>query len=258
MAQNITLLGASYSNVPSVILPKTGGGTASFTDVSDTTATASDVASGKYFYTASGVRTQGTASGGGGSANIEALSVTTNGTYTASGGVDGYSPVTVNVSGGASNVITGTFTTGSTAGSIGTVNLSYTGSGYPVMGFFTIDGGLMGNTTWYDMVNRYAVGEWSFSKMYPSQAPAYNQNATKDSCYACATYKSSASVNTSYGRSASSASGTYNFAKSSQDPSGAQSCIVFKSSTTLKYFVKASSYGLVPSMTYKYVIVYSS
>lgn len=66
MAQNITLMGASYSAVPSVNLPKTGGGTASFTDVTDTTATASDVASGKYFYTAAGVRTQGTSSGGGG------------------------------------------------------------------------------------------------------------------------------------------------------------------------------------------------
>lgn len=65
MAQNITLLGASYSAVPAVTLPKTGGGTASFTDVTDTTAAAADVASGKYFYTSSGVRTQGTASGGG-------------------------------------------------------------------------------------------------------------------------------------------------------------------------------------------------
>lgn len=66
MAQNITLLGASYSDVPSVNLPKTGGGTASFTDVTDTTAAASDVSSGKYFYTAAGVRTAGTSSGGGG------------------------------------------------------------------------------------------------------------------------------------------------------------------------------------------------
>lgn len=66
MAQNITLLGASYSAVPAVTLPKTGGGTASFTDVSDTTAAAADVASGKYFYTAAGVRTAGTSSGGGG------------------------------------------------------------------------------------------------------------------------------------------------------------------------------------------------
>ena len=63
MAQNISLLGANYSDVPAVQLPKTGGGTASFTDVTDTTAAAGDVASGKYFYTAAGVRTAGTASG---------------------------------------------------------------------------------------------------------------------------------------------------------------------------------------------------
>lgn len=67
MAQNITLQGATYSAVPAVELPKQGGGTATFTDVTDTTAAAADVASGKYFYTASGVRTQGTNSGGGGS-----------------------------------------------------------------------------------------------------------------------------------------------------------------------------------------------
>lgn len=70
MAQNVTVAGATYSAVPSVELPKQGGGTAAFFDVSDTTAAASDVASGKYFYTASGVKTAGTSSGGGGGGSV--------------------------------------------------------------------------------------------------------------------------------------------------------------------------------------------
>lgn len=83
MSQNITLMGASYSDVPAVTLPKTGGGTAPFTDVSDTTAAASDVASGKYFYTAAGVRTAGTASGGGGGGTL--LATKSLGTISTSG-----------------------------------------------------------------------------------------------------------------------------------------------------------------------------
>lgn len=84
MAQNITLLGASYSNVPAVNLPKTGGGTASFVDVTDTTAAAADVASGKYFYSSAGVRTQGTNSGGGGtSKNTQVVQGTTRTTKSA-------------------------------------------------------------------------------------------------------------------------------------------------------------------------------
>lgn len=67
MAKNITLLGASYSDVPAVNLPQTGGGTARFDDVSVTTATASDVAQGKVFVASDGTVTTGTASGGGGS-----------------------------------------------------------------------------------------------------------------------------------------------------------------------------------------------
>ena len=66
MAQNITLLGASYSDVPGVKLPKTGGGTALFTDVTGTTAEEGDVASGKVFFKADGSQATGTASGGGG------------------------------------------------------------------------------------------------------------------------------------------------------------------------------------------------
>lgn len=66
-------------------------------DISDTTVTASDVVSGKYFYTANGIKTLGTASGGS-SPTLVTKEITTNGTYTASNdSADGYSSVTVNV-----------------------------------------------------------------------------------------------------------------------------------------------------------------
>jgi len=42
MAQNISLMGASYPNVPSVRLPKTGGGQATFVDVTGATLSSSD------------------------------------------------------------------------------------------------------------------------------------------------------------------------------------------------------------------------
>ena len=60
MAQDIDLLGAVYQDVPAVELPKDGGGTALFYDVSDTTADVADVADGEYFYKSNGVRSLGT------------------------------------------------------------------------------------------------------------------------------------------------------------------------------------------------------
>ena len=92
-------------------------GTTTLIDLTDTTAVASDVAQGKYFYGKDGVKTLGTATGGSGGAYQDAngyvvlnddgggiavvpLSVTENGTYTAPTNT-GYSPVTVSVAGGA-------------------------------------------------------------------------------------------------------------------------------------------------------------
>lgn len=74
MAHDVYLEGALFPDVPAVMLPDGNATFHRFTDVTDTTATAADVTAGTYFYTAAGVRTEGT--GAGSIATIE-------GTYTA-------------------------------------------------------------------------------------------------------------------------------------------------------------------------------
>ena len=152
MAQNITLWGASYSNVPSVLLPKTGGGTASFTDVTDTTASASDVASGTYFYTAAGVRTQGTASGGGGTPNLQTKTninpTTSSQTITADTGYDGLDSVQINAmpSGSAKPAASISSTGASLSTGTGTIILSKTVSNVPDVTAGYVASGTSGNT----------------------------------------------------------------------------------------------------------------
>ena len=98
-SKNIVAKGTTYNGVESVTFPTSPSGTATFYEVSDTTATASDVLNSKYFYTANGVKTQGT--GTAPSPTLITKNITQNGTYNASSdSADGYSSVTVNVSGG--------------------------------------------------------------------------------------------------------------------------------------------------------------
>lgn len=60
MAQNVTLQGADYPDVPSIILPKTGGGNALFADPSIITAVPNDVKKGKKILLADGSEATGT------------------------------------------------------------------------------------------------------------------------------------------------------------------------------------------------------
>ena len=50
MAQNVVINGVTYSNVPEVDIPKSGGGTATFVDTSDGTATAAKILDGETAY----------------------------------------------------------------------------------------------------------------------------------------------------------------------------------------------------------------
>ena len=54
MAQNVTINGVTYQNVPEVDIPKSGGGTAKFFDTSGADAVATNILSGKKAYGPSG------------------------------------------------------------------------------------------------------------------------------------------------------------------------------------------------------------
>lgn len=251
MAQSVNLWGATYSDVPAIEVPKSGGGMASFTDVTDTTAAASDVATGKYFYTAAGVRTQGTGSGGGG-VTVEALSVTQNGTYTAPTG-KAYSPVTVSVSGGASNVVTGTFK-GTTTGAVMTVDIQNSGNKRPIAFLIYPSAGMYNpNGTIYKALQRYAIlSFFAVRNVFPIP--------TDDTAGSTvARYKSSTSNATSYAQ----IGGIGNAPFATSAPTDTNGGTVAKVSinangTKLKVFIASGSYGFMANVEYTYHIIFES
>ncbi len=224
MSQNITLLGASYTAVPGIDLPKTGGGTARFTDVTDTTAAASDVATGKYFYDAAGVRTQGTNSGGG----------------------------------GASNIITGTFQYSTTTAAAQTITLSYSGDGYPIACMIVLDDGVL-DTTYTNTVARYSIAQYFMTKTYTGTAPTYSTSGDANQGAVATVYKSSASTAATLTRTSSATANTFS---SSAASASTTTCVRFTSKTKMSIYSGANSgtsrYGFFSGKKYRYWVIYSA
>lgn len=105
MAQNVVINGVTYSNVPEVDIPKSGGGTAKFYDTASADVSASDILTGKTAYGASGVVSGSMANNGSTSGTIgtKAGTVTIPAGYT-SGGTVSLTNVTDCV---ASNILSG-------------------------------------------------------------------------------------------------------------------------------------------------------
>lgn len=158
--------------------------------------------------------------------------------------------------GGASNFVTGTFTTGSTEGAQ-SVTINYTGTGYPIMAVVVIDGGAyVSNTTWYTTIKRYAVGQWTMTKSVFSSTPTYDTSGTENTGVITTIYKNSTSSANSYTRTSSMNANAYS---SSAATASSTTCVKFRSDGKhFSVYVMGSSYGLFPSMTYRYYIVYSS
>lgn len=200
-------------------------GSETLLDLTADTATAADVAQGKTFHLATGAPATGTASGGGG--------------------------------GGATNMITGTFTTPDTTSSIATnLTIPYTGAGYPIMAMIVVADGMYNpdNTPWYDKIQKNAIGFWALSKNLVDNAPTYETSGTQNNAVIATVYKSSTSSGNAYTRTSSN---TINAFSSSAATNSNTSCARFTSNTNLSYYTSATSYGFMPNIEYRYVILYS-
>lgn len=89
MAQNVIINGVTYSSVPEVDIPKSGGGTAKFYDTASADAAAGDILTGKKAYGSSGELTGSMANNGSTSGTIstKAGTVTIPAGYTSGGTV---------------------------------------------------------------------------------------------------------------------------------------------------------------------------
>ena len=89
MAQNVIINGVTYSDVPEVDIPKSGGGTAKFYDTSGANAAAGDILSGKTAFGSSGSVSGSMANNGSTSGTIgtKAGTVTIPAGYTSGGTV---------------------------------------------------------------------------------------------------------------------------------------------------------------------------
>lgn len=204
------------------------------------------------------------AGGGGGSAVIESLSVTENGTYTAPSGVDGYSPVTVDVSGGggSSNVVTGTFTgTEDGTNHAEDVAINYSGNGYPLFCVIAPKGGLKGNTAFDALIKRYAVALYAIQKADESLSPKWTGTAPDDQSIYVDFYKNSTSSSTAYSQSASFAGAHYKNIDATPN-SGALKIVYFKDNKTMSVWISkeglSEAHGFPSGIEYEYVIAYSS
>lgn len=235
------------------------GGTKTGTPV---TVTAAELASGTKEITANGTGIDVTGYAAvdvavpGSSVDVEALSVTQNGTYTAPAG-KAYSPVTVSVSGGASNIVQGTFT-GSTAGTVLTVSVPYTGSGYPlVIAIYPSEGSYNSSGTFYKKKQRYATCCYFASKCYPDRTPSYPASGGSygDTMTVVNVYKSSSTTSYSLTRGGESNRAVFVTMNPSEMVGG---IVTMGSNKSMKVYIANTSYGFASGIEYVYNIIYSS
>lgn len=176
---------------------------------------------------------------------------TENGTYD----VTNLAELIVNVasSGGASNVVTGTFK-GTTTGAAMDVTLDYSGSGYPVA--VMVFPSATDLSTFNSMVQRYIIRDWFMDKYERSNAPSYSGSGNQNAGVVTTKYKGSVSSATTYSHGGSTSTSTiYSDYYASSSTANA---VKIRSATKMSVFIAGSSYGFAANIEYTYYVIYSS
>lgn len=190
--------------------------------------------------------------------------ITANGTYNASSdSADGYSSVTVNVSGGggASNFVYGTIIAG-TEGSIQTVTIPYNGNGYIVALRLFVDGGNQSTSQsdWYNVIHTYAVSQLSLVKTRMETAPNYTQNNVFiNGADVLCQFKNSTSSGTAI-NGGTGGSGVRVYRNDIDPTNGSTTCLYLNSNNSFKVKIcdaENGTYGLLSGVSYTYVAIFS-
>lgn len=190
----------------------------------------------------------------GGSSTLITKSITANGTYNASSdNADGYSSVTVAV---PLKVIEGTFT-GSTTGAAMTVNIPYTGNGYPLVCVISpSDGAWKASGSIRDVVQKSVIISAALIKDDFSSTPTFtSQDAAENKMTYIVEYKSSDSDASATSGSVGKNAGIFTTVAAAGN--SAANCSRFSSKTTLSVFIAGTSYGYKSGVEYKYRVIYS-
>ena len=153
--------------------------------------------------------------------------------------------------GGSAHIVEGTFTVGEETSDPQTVAIPYDGNGYPIFFILTVDTG-SGSSDYSGVIHRYAVLSFSAIKRDLTKYATYN-GGSNDSAHASVLFKSSATAGTvSYAANASTK--VYNTSLASTS----LNCVRLSSKNTILFNIQNGSvYGLLPSATYRYLVVYS-
>lgn len=167
--------------------------------------------------------------------------------------------------GGSSNVVQGSFTTGSTRNTTQNITINYSGTGYPIAVMIFVKGGAYnnsstGNTTWYNAVSRYDVGHYSMSKARGTTTPSYSTSGADNYGVVDIIYKNSTSSSTNYSRTSTMTANV--FTSSSTSAQASTACVRFKgNSKAMSVYIGnkgSSSIGFASSTEYTYIVIYSS